>query len=66
MGSLERWGSQEWPAATCSSESESQLGSAWTTGSRADRPVSLFGVYFVFLFHLRSQGLKSGGVALFL
>lgn len=46
MGSLERWDSQEWPAATCSSQSESQLGSVWTTGLRADHPVSLFGVNF--------------------
>ena len=66
LGNLERGGSQEWPAATCNSESESQLGSAWTTGLRADRPVSLFGVYFVFFFHLRIQGLKSGSAALFL
>lgn len=50
VGSLERWDSlkREWPAATCTSESESQLGSAWTTGLRVDHPVSLFGVYFVF------------------
>lgn len=59
VGSLERWDSQEWPVATCTSESESWLGSAWTAGLRADHPVSLvFILFFSFIFEAR--GLRVG------
>lgn len=59
MGSLERWDSQEWPVATCSSQSESQLGSVWTTGLRADHPVCLC-LVLIFLFIFQARGLRVG------